>query len=670
MITKDSSGYNSHVSVASDEVWGIIKKKYADELSDVGNCIRFRKRMGLVTMLLRKAFLDSSLGLFNGDIYFFAGMIYETMSYDAFRDMVYELTMVRMDLPAEDIGVMKVFINTSISAVRSKELKVDNSVIVFRNGVLDVETRKLNKFDKKYVQISMVDYDYLPGATTFLWYQFLNQVIPDENYQNVLQMFLGAVFVDRKKAKIETMLVLLGSGANGKSVIQSAVKDVLGDDNVSEIGIAALCSAGTRGDQNVAIVNGKRLNYCSEIQAAEFGKDSDRLKAIISGEGVFARFLYSNGFKANNIPLLMANANKLPMFKDRTKGMLRRIYVIPMTVEIPEIRQDKTLPQKLKDERSGILNWMLDGRDKFIANDYKLPECIDVSILISNSEAKYVNPIRFMNYLGYKPNIENVDMAPQNWIRAKVLFDRYLRWCEQNGIPETMTIRKFSSTLDAAGYVKKRTSGGMSYAVFGDITTKTLRGERYDMNRRVRNLAPKSDIITIDGVMWVQNMKALAAVCGLGIGVVTRITREGKLNGCRVRDKEKYLYDINKCIDVFRAEGVIATDEEKEAKKKELKDKKYMRYCFNQRMEYWNLPYRKYKTDEPQISGCIVVPDDMPDDDVFEMAHRDLGFDLKNIVRSKGAYSRGGRGFLPKEEKEEETYNMEETENGEEQEIG
>ena len=64
--------------------------------------------------------------------------------------------------------------------------------------------------------------------------------------------------------------------------------------------------------------------------------------------------------------MLMANANKLPMFKDRTKGMLRRIYVIPMTVEIPEIRQDKTLPQKLKDERSGILNWMLDGRDKYV----------------------------------------------------------------------------------------------------------------------------------------------------------------------------------------------------------------------------------------------------------------------------------------------------------------
>lgn len=665
MITKDSSGYNSHVSVASDEVWGIIKKKYADELSEVGSCIRFRKRMGLVTMLLRKAFLDSSLGLFNGDIYFFAGMIYEQMSYDAFRDMVYELTMVRMDLPAEDIGVMKVFINTSVSAVRSKDLKVDNSVIVFRNGVLDVKTRKLNKFNKKYVQISMVDYDYLPGATTFLWYQFLNQVIPDENYQNVLQMFLGAVFVDRRMAKIETMLVLLGSGANGKSVIQSAVKDVLGDDNVSEIGIAALCSAGTRGDQNVAIVNGKRLNYCSEIQTAEFGKDSDRLKAIISGEGVFARFLYSNGFKANNIPLLMANANKLPVFRDRTKGMLRRIYVIPMTVEIPEIRQDKTLPQKLKDERSGILNWMLDGRDKFIANDYKLPECIDVSVLISNSEAKYVNPIRFMNYLGYKPNIENVDMAPQNWIRIKVLFDRYLRWCEQNGIPETMTIRKFASTLDAAGYVKKRTSGGMSYAIFGDITTYTLRTEREDIERRLRNLNPESEIMTIDGKMYVQGMKALAAVCGLGVKAVTTATMKGKLNGCRIRNKEKYLYDIDKCIDVFREEGIIASDEEREARRKELKDKKFMRCAFNSRMEYWNLPYRKYSSDEQQVSGCIVVPDDMPDDDVFQMAHDDLGFDLKNIVRSKIASDSRRRRYLRKEDNKQ-INDTEETENGEE----
>lgn len=665
------SGYNSNVSIVTDELWEIIDTKYSDDLDDVVRCRRYRKRMGLVTKLLRKAILESSLGSFNGDIYYFGGMIYESMSFDAFRDMVYELTMERMDLPEEDIGTLKVYINIAVSTVKSKELNVDNSIIVFNNGVLDVSTRKLHKFDRKFVQTSMVDYDYIPGATTFLWYQFLNQVIPDVNLQTVLQMFLGAIFVDRQAAKIETMLVLLGSGANGKSVIQSAVKSVLGDENVSEIGVGALCASGSRGEQNVAAVNGKRLNYCSEIQTAEFGKDSDRLKAIISGEGVQGRFLYNNGFKARNIPLLMANANKLPLFKDRTKGMLRRIYVIPMEVEIPEIRQDKSLPLKLRDERSGILNWMLDGRDKFIENGYKLPECIDVFKIISENEEMYVYPLRYMKFCGYKPKIEGVEIAPQNWIGVSTLHKRYIRWCEQNGIVETMTVARFSRVLESAGYVKKRTNRGMSFALFGDITIRTLRTKGQDLRRRLKNETPNSEIITIDGKPWVKGIRALAAVTGVGQALVTRIIREGKMDGCRMKDREKWVYDVNACIDVLRSEGAIATDEEREAKKLELKDKKYMRYIFNQKMEYHGLPYRKYADHTEQISGYTIVPDEVTDDEVFQMAHDELGFDLRRVGHSVGIYGRGGRGFRPKEEESaeddiEESDNLEDCDNGEE----
>ena len=116
---------------------------------------------------------------------------------------------------------------------------------------------------------------------------------------------------------------------------------------------------------------------------------------------------------------------------------------------------------------------------------------------------------------------------------------------------------------------------------------------------------------------------------------------------------------------MFREEGIIASDEEREARRKELKDKKFMRYAFNSRMEYWNLPYRKYSSDEQQVSGCIVVPDDMPDDDVFQMAHDDLGFDLKNIVRSKIASDSRRRRYLRKDDNKQ-INDTEETENGEE----
>ena len=56
--------------------------------------------------------------------------------------------------------------------------------------------------------------------------------------------------------------------------------------------------------KNIAFINGKRLNYCSEIQALEFGKDSDTLKSLISGEPTEARPIYGDNFTAYNIPFV------------------------------------------------------------------------------------------------------------------------------------------------------------------------------------------------------------------------------------------------------------------------------------------------------------------------------------------------------------------------------
>lgn len=94
-------------------------------------------------------------------------------------------------------------------------------------------------------------------------------------------------------------------------------------------------------EKNIAFINGKRLNYCSEIQALEFGNDSDTLKSLISGEPTEARPIYGDNFTAYNIPLLMANANQMPYLKDWSYGMRRRICIIPFEVEIPKARQKK-----------------------------------------------------------------------------------------------------------------------------------------------------------------------------------------------------------------------------------------------------------------------------------------------------------------------------------------
>ena len=55
--------------------------------------------------------------------------------------------------------------------------------------------------------------------------------------------------------------------------------------------------------------------------------------------------------------------------------MRRRICIIPFEVEIPgKARQKKELSRDLEAEYPAIFNWILEGRDRFIANGYKLTD--------------------------------------------------------------------------------------------------------------------------------------------------------------------------------------------------------------------------------------------------------------------------------------------------------
>ena len=61
-----------------------------------------------------------------------------------------------------------------------------------------------------------------------------------------------------------------------------------------------------------------------------------------------------------NVRLLFA-CNELPIFKDRSKAIKRRLVIIPMTQEIPLAMRDPRLLEKLLKELPGILNWALEG---------------------------------------------------------------------------------------------------------------------------------------------------------------------------------------------------------------------------------------------------------------------------------------------------------------------
>jgi putative DNA primase/helicase len=89
-----------------------------------------------------------------------------------------------------------------------------------------------------------------------------------------------------------------------------------------------------------------------------------------------ARFLYGEFF--NFVPtfkIFMATNHK-PVIKETDHGIWRRIKLIPFTTRIPEEKQDRQLEKKLREEASGILNWLLEGTARWKREGLKVPAAI------------------------------------------------------------------------------------------------------------------------------------------------------------------------------------------------------------------------------------------------------------------------------------------------------
>ena len=639
----------SGIDTVIGELWSLLK---GDKMLErAKKCNKSSERSGIMKRMFYDAIMESSLGVLNGQIYYFGGDVYLPLDEYDFYIVIYRIRAFYISDRGKDALYDEGLKKHCERAVMSKKLMLDNSVIVFRNCVLDVKDRKTYKFSKRFVQISKIDYDYTPGMKTYKWWGFLCSVLPEQEKRDLLQMFLGACFVNRWEVKIETMLILLGSGANGKSVIQETVRGVLGEDNVSKSGLKELCHGGSVGDQTIMIINGKRLNYCSEIQGGEFDANVDRLKAIISGEPVYGRSLYRNRSEARNIPLIMANANVMPSIKDNSYGMQRRISILPFKITVPVEKRNPHLADELRDEYPGIMNWILDGRDMFFERGCRFPTIVEAAVAVSEHRSSMSTPVIYMRSKGWLPMFENVTMEAMMYKTLDELYSGYVRWCDMN-VKEKMGKIMFSKELVANGYDKRVSKNKVKFAIYSKEYVKKLKDSRFDddgtLVRKAKEGNPKGEVMTVDGELWCTSMSALSNVSGVGMAAIKGLLLRGKFKegGCVMAYREKRVYNLRRCIDVMRSEKILVDDDERLRMRYQQRVLKYERYIFNQAMQYHKLPYRKYGIDEPQITDVVVVDDTMTEMEAYEMASRDYGFDLSKANKKlQGAGKRGGVGF-------------------------
>lgn len=464
----------------------------ADAIKEAIAMKEYSSRIGRIAYVLQEAILKSSISYYSGGTFFFNGQHYVFVTKEDFRDIIYAI-LKRLDVPEGDVVFRgRDILRFAEVGVRKKQLVYDPDKICFANGVLDIKTKEFSNFSERHHIFGAVKYNYdfkLTEDDAYLWNLFLREVLPDCRQRRLLQEFLGLLFMNRKETNVEAMLFMIGKGSNGKSVIFNTITQLIGRDNVSNFDISALTSHKDR-LLNVALMNGKRLNYCSDFGAKKI--DDEAFKSLTAGEPQPARRQYGNPFMAYDIPFIIANGNKMPPTKDLSHGFFRRVLILPFNVEIPIARQNRKLAFELESEYPAIFNWILKGRDRLLSNGFKFSENEISEDAIQEYREETSNIFQWIADKGFSYSGERADI--RKWVMAKFLYEDYLKWCRKfSEIP--LSLKVFGGSLQDIGYQKRRFPSGQAYVIY-NMNDKSLNAgvvsTEYPADYDTKKIKPKA----------------------------------------------------------------------------------------------------------------------------------------------------------------------------------
>lgn len=320
--------------------------------------------------------------------------------------------------------------------------KEGKTLINLRNGTLEIAngTVRLREHRAEDFLTYCLAYDYNPRAEAPLFTGYLKRVLPERESRLIAQEFLGYAFTSG--LKLEKVLVLYGSGGNGKSVFFEVVTAAFGKENIAHKGLGELCQRGDRGNGHRAEVENKLLNYSSELNPA--GADIDTFKTIVSGEPITARRLYKDPFTYRPTFKMIFNANKLPAETERTDAYFRRFLIVPFEVTIPKEEIDVSLPQKIiSRELPGVLNWIIEGLQR-IAAQHRFTESPKAAEALQAYKEESNNVAQFVKGYGLTP-------SPYEFLPNAELYRTYSEFCNESGYKRLSQIN-FGKELRALGF--------------------------------------------------------------------------------------------------------------------------------------------------------------------------------------------------------------------------
>lgn len=339
-------------------------------------------------------------------------------------------------------------------ACRAEMFDDDPDLLNVQNGVYDLHRDQFRERTATDFFMRCAAVDYVEGAECPKWVQFLETVFcGDKDVIRYVQKLSG--YLLNGSTSDQKFYNLLGGGSNGKSTFLNVLKEMLGDYAMVVPADALLMNRNAGGPTPyITDLKGKRLVYVSEFNE-EARLDEAKIKSLTGSEPITGNAKYKDPitfipefklFVATNHPLRIEGTDD---------GIWRRTCVIPFNHQFKGANRKDDYDKTLLKERSGILNWMLEGHRRYKAEGLDLPSTIIKMVAAYREEQDAVG--RFLKTCTAE--------CSTSFVLLKMLYEQYEQWCKDEGI---FPLKKpsFTNDLRRRGFIVKPKTANKRY-VFG-----------------------------------------------------------------------------------------------------------------------------------------------------------------------------------------------------------
>ena len=312
----------------------------------------------------------------------------------------------------------------------------------FKNGMLNVQTMELLPHSAEYFSMNQIPHEYKALAKSDLVnfphsQQFLKTSFDVQDVETVFQ-YMGVCLTHTILYQI--FLLLLGEGANGKSLLIELFHAVIGEKNISNLSMDKLTQRFFSSQLFL-----KLINTCADIPKINIEDDAE-LKKIIGGDSIQAEFKGKDSFSFKPYAKLLFSANRFPHVDDKSDGFRRRLRVIEMNKK-PQ-NKDIHLKQKMLKEIDFWIFTAVQG----------LRKVLDNHDIYESDNSKRVKENIYKNGDSIYAFIADC-LQPQQGavIKRAEMFREYDKYCQYY---ERARVRKrtFFDEMKAKGFETKRTT--------------------------------------------------------------------------------------------------------------------------------------------------------------------------------------------------------------------